>query len=173
MKKQPDFADLFHKHFGDKPSKVTYVVRQDSNRFHDLIFLESLIHDARLKREQAVIRGTRLSMQIERDCWELDLIERADYAEFYIAQARLTISPVFDIEWRFEHRVEFSPDTELWINDIWLERQAMQENDVVPVVINGFAWQCILTVHEPELKIRLQDLETPYLRSEKKSRTLR
>lgn len=41
MKRQPDFAELFQKHFGSSPSAVTYQVRQDSNRFHDLVFLNT------------------------------------------------------------------------------------------------------------------------------------
>lgn len=168
MKKQPDFPELFRKHFGVKPSKVTYQVRQDSNRFHDLVFLNSLIHDARFKREQAVLRGKRLSISLERVCWELGTVENSDCAELHIAQARLTISPVLKIEWRFEEKTEFSSNTELWLQDIWLDRQATQADDTMPIVVNGFTWQCVLTVHEPDLKIRLQDLETPYLYSERK-----
>ncbi len=168
MKKQPDFAELFQKHFGQTPAKVTYQVRQDSNRFHDLIFLNGLIHDARFKREEVILRDARLSIPIERDCWELPHVQHSDTrGEMYIAQARLTVSPVRAIEWRFEHKTEFSSDTELWIHDMWLNRQDTQADDIMPVVVNGFTWECVLTVYEPDLKIRLQDLETPYLRSEK------
>ena len=167
MKKQPDFAELFRNHFGDTPSKVTYQVRQDSNRFHDLVVLNSLIHDARFKRDQAVLRGKRLSISFERDCWELGTVEHSDCAELHIAQALLTLSPVLEIEWRFKHGTDFGSDTELWIQDIWLDRHATQEDDSMTVVINGFKWLCVITVRESELKIRLQDLETPYLYSQR------
>ena len=168
MRKQPDFVELFRKHFGDTPSKVTYRVRQDSNRFHDLIFLTSLVHDARFNRKQVVLRGTRLVIPIERDCWELPHVQHSDTSgELHIARARLTISPVRHIEWQFQHKTDFSADTELWIQNVWIDRQATQADDTMPVVINGFTWKCILTVHEPDLTIRLQDLETPHLYSEK------
>lgn len=165
MKKQPDFAALFLRHFGDVPTRVTYQVRQDSNRFHDLVFLISLIHDARFKREDVSLRGKRLSIPIERDCWELGTVQRPNGAELHLAQAWMTISPVLEIEWRFEHAAQFAPDTELWIQEIWLDRRATRADDTMPVIIKGFTWECVLTVHEPDLKIRLQDLETPHLYS--------
>jgi len=172
MKKQLNFVKLFYEHFGDTPNKVTYEVRQDSNRFHDLVFLNSLIHDARFKRESLRHRGKRLSIPIERDCWELHVQHSETSGELYIAQAQLVISPVVSIEWQFKHSVtwseeNFSPKDELWIQDIWIDRQSTQDDDNMPIIINGFTWQCNLTVLEPDLRIRLQDLECPYLHSRK------
>ena len=75
MKKQPDFRQLFYDYFGSNPKKVTYSIRTDSNRYHDLIFLKSLVHDARFKRNEIKLRGKRLIIPINRDCWELGFVK--------------------------------------------------------------------------------------------------
>jgi hypothetical protein len=98
MKKQPDFTQLFYEFFGNKPRKVQYEVRSGPCRYHDLVFLGSLIHDARFQRQKIQLRGTRLTILVNRDCWELGLTPGEEngekYSELHIADAALSISPV-------------------------------------------------------------------------------
>ncbi|KPJ73000.1 MAG: hypothetical protein AMK72_11525 [Planctomycetes bacterium SM23_25] len=167
MKKQPDFQKLFFEYFGGKPKRVTYVVRRDSNCFHDLVFLASLLHDARLKRGEVRLRGKRLSIPINRDAWELFPVTCVgDARELYTADARLTISPVVRMEWRFDADVRFDPDFELWIDDVWMDRKLSaadpKADDIRTVMIEGFGWRCVLWVLDHDLKIRLQDLQVPH-----------
>jgi hypothetical protein len=170
MKKQPDFTKLFYDYFGQTPRKVQYEVRQGPSRYHDLIFLSSLVHDARFQRENIRLRGHRLTVPINRDCWELKSIEyetaTAKYAEMHIADATINISPVEEIQWTFEHAFNFAPDRELWIHNLWLERSNF-DADKVLVTIDGVDWKCLLIVGDDDLHIKLRDNEIPYLYSER------
>ena len=160
MKNQPDFRQIFFDYFGSTPKKVTYSIRPCSYRYHDLIFLSSLIHDARFKREDIQIRGRRLIIPINRDCWELDLGGN----ELYIADASLSISPVFDLEWHFNNEMDFNPDTELWITDLSIQEES---SEVLKIVIIGHAWSLHMKAFDDDFKMKLQDLEIPYLYSQK------
>ncbi len=159
--RQPNFAALWREHFGETPSRVTYEVRRDSNRFHDLVFLTSLIHDARFKRADVRLRGKRLTIPIERDCWEL--FQGAKRGEWYVAAARLTFLPVSRLQWQFEHEAKFGPKDELWIQEVWMDHHADPSQETARVTIYGFAWRCLLTVSCTGLRIRLQDLDMPHL----------
>lgn len=168
MKKQPDFTQIFQDYFGKKPRKVQYEVRYGPSRYHDLIFLRSLIHDARFKRENMQRRGTRVTIPINRDCWELGLApgERngKKFSELHIADAVLTISPVKNIEWAFNHNIDFSPDTELWIHNMRFESNDWRY-DIINVVVDGKDWKCTLTLGEGDLQLKVKDVEIPYLYS--------
>lgn len=169
MKKQPDFKKLFHDHFGGVQQKVTYSVRSDSNRFHDMVFLNSLIHDSRFKVEKIQQRGTRLIIPINRDCWEIPLVHRdkpSPQSELHIANAQLTISPVVGITWSYRNGIKFSNKTELWIQEIWLDRQ--DNDDIRTLTLYGFDWQCAVNLKTENIMIKLQDLEIPYLYSRKR-----
>jgi hypothetical protein len=113
MKKQPDFKQLFYNYFGSKPKKVNYVVRSDSNRYHDLIFLNSLIHDSRFKRNNTKVYGKKLIIQLNRDCWELGFVKQNNNSELHIANSQLTISPFIELEWRFHNGNSAEKKTEL------------------------------------------------------------
>ncbi len=163
MKMQPDFTKLFYSYFGNTPKKVTYEIRQGPNRYYDLIFLSSLIHDARFSHINIRFNRKRLTIPINRDCWELGFIEKEKSSELHIADAILTISPVVSIQWKFNHESDFTPKTELWIQDIWIDRQSIQDDDSMTIIINGFTWKCFLTVIDDNLKIKLRDLGVPHL----------
>ncbi len=170
MKKQPDFTELFYSCFGQVPRKVQYEVRQGASRYHDLVFPNSLIHDARFVRAKIRLRGRRLTIPINRDCWELKSTiherEKDIYAELHIADAVLTISPIEDIQWTFRHTADFAGDKELWIQDLWIERNDHQD-EITKIVINGFDWKCTLRAQCDDLQIKLKDSEVPYLYSER------
>jgi hypothetical protein len=165
--RQPDFRALFYKYLSGKPRKVAYAVRPDSNCYHDLVFLASLIHDARFKRAGMHLAGKRLTIPINRDCWELGIVDRDGGCDLYVADARLTISPVLAMAWRFGNGVDRSAKVERWINDFWLEHKALgdEASETRTVVIDGFGWQCRLKMPDDDLKIVLQDIEVPCLYS--------
>jgi hypothetical protein len=168
MRKQPDFQRLFFEHFGGVPRRVAYEIREDSNRYHDMIFLTSLVHDARFRRETVRFRGKRLSIPINRDCWELGTVNHGDSCELYVANGRLDISPVVEVEWRFQYGAEFSPATELWILCLVLVHKTF---DTMELTIDGEDWACVLIVKDENLRIMLRDLEVPHLYSQSEGRT--
>lgn len=164
--KQPDFQRLFFDHFGQTPRKVTYSVRPDSNRHHDIVFLSSLVHDARFLRSSLILRGTRLTVPINRYCWELGTVDTREGKELHIADSRLTIASVKDIEWRFTHGSAMDR-AELWIGGIWLDHEA--KGNLRELVIDGYDWRCTLKLDdEQDIKVRLVDLCVPFLFSRRK-----
>lgn len=164
MKKQPDFKQLFYDYFGSKPKKVNYIVRHDSNRYHDLIFLNSLIHDSRFKRKDTKVYGKKLIIKLNRDCWELGFVEQENNSELHIANSQLTISPIIEFEWRFQNDSAAEKNTDLWIDDILIERESYA---ILKVVLEGDGWSLHVKVIYDDFKMRIQDLEVPYLYSQK------
>jgi len=166
MKDQPDFTKLFYEYFGQTPRKVHYIVRPYPHRFHDLIFLNSLIHDSRFQRNKISMRGHRLTIPINRDCWELKYTDyeknSVKYHELHIADARLSIFPVNSIRWSFNHEYDFPSDKELWIQSLWIDRKFDDEENTV-VTIHGIDWKCMMLAVDEELLIKLHDIEVPYL----------
>jgi hypothetical protein len=168
MKRQPDFTQIFHDYFGSIPQKVTYTVRWGGNRFHDLVFLNSIIHDARFKVKNIKQKGKQLTIPINRDCWEIPSVHREKpkpHIELYVADSQLAIFPVLRIDWSYQHGIDFTDKTELWIQEIWLDRQS--DDETCNLTIYGFDWKCVLQVDSDGLKIKLQDFEKPYLYSER------
>ena len=189
MRKQPDFGKVFRDYFGCVPRKITYEVRMDANLPHDLAFLSSLIHDARFKMTDVNLRGKRLTININRDCWELGM-DRPDGAlELYIADSRLSISKVLSLDWMFDGRPPVDNSTELWIRDISytsdmidsvthsvISSFAMQCPDLEDrgfecprrLALNGHFWSSHITLLDD--RIKLADKETPYLYSQGKKK---
>ena len=164
MKKQPDFKQLFYDYFGSKPKKVNYIVRPDSNRYHDLIFLNSLTHDSRFKRKDTKVYGKKLIIKLNRDCWELGFVENKNTSELHIANSQLTISPFIELEWRFQNDNAAEKNTELWIDDILIIRESYA---ILKVVLEGDGWSLHMRVMDDDFKMKLKDLEVPYLYSQK------
>jgi hypothetical protein len=88
---QPDFTKIFFDHFGGKPQKIRYELRLPPHLLRDLAFLTSLVHDARFQRKDIVYRGERLTIPINRDCWEIPITEEN---EFHIAESKLVFATV-------------------------------------------------------------------------------
>lgn len=167
MIKQPDFQKIFYNHYGGKiPRKINYEIREDSNRYHDLVFLNSFIHDARFKRNKILLHGKKILIPIERDCWELPSVEHSKTsAEMYLTLSNLIISPALSLKWKFNHRIEFTANTELWIQEIKIERLSY---DDLTIQIIGFDWECDIETNDNNLKIKLIDLKIPYILMKKK-----
>jgi hypothetical protein len=152
---QPDFTKLFFDISGGQPRKVRYVLRQGAYLPHDLAFLDSLTHDARFRRKDVRLRGNRISMRLERQCWEIDRFGR----DMYVARSELAISGVVSVRWTFHQGTHFAPADELWIRSLTLVDSWPSEN--VSLAISGSGWRCLLGSSETDLVVRLQDHEVP------------
>ena len=164
MKKQPDFNKLFYDYFGKKPKKASYSIRYHPNRYHDLIFFKSLIHDARFKRSDIKIRGKKLTILVNRDCWELGFVEHEKSNELYVANSRITISPISNVEWRFRDTDQIADESELWINDVIMWEPF--ETETIKIVLVGDSWSLHMNASDDEFKMVVYDLEVPQLYSQ-------
>lgn len=163
--KQPDFSELFSNHFGGKPKKVRYELRDGPCILHDLAFLTSLVHDARFRRKDIIAKGERLTIPINRDCWELPMTEDK---ELYIADSRLTFATVRDVKWIFIDIDESNENHELWIEYLYFDEHFRSHHkDRFGFVVSGYMWQLRFTLAQTDYAVRLQDTEVPYLYSEK------
>lgn len=68
---QLDFSELFFTFFQRFPKGVRYAVRHNCNLRHDLQFVSSLIHDAKIKLDVTTLGTGNLCLPIVRDRWEL------------------------------------------------------------------------------------------------------
>lgn len=164
--KQPSFADLFFQSLGGKPKKLSYSVRSDSNRLHDLWYLASLIHDARFPRSCAIVRRKRLRLDLRRHCWELgpQPSPRPGHADLFVSSSLLTVSPVQDIEWRFLDpgglvAEELEIDALFPAEDLWFGGDPL----AFSLVLAGIDWQCRLTCPCKSLHLSLRDTTVPVL----------
>lgn len=69
MKNQINFSNFFKQ---KAYCPLTYNLRDGANRKHDIIFLDSYIHDAILFLDNIVFKGGVLTIPLERICWELE-----------------------------------------------------------------------------------------------------
>lgn len=162
---QPDFTRIFFDHFGRKPKKVRYELRVPPYFLHDLAFMSSLIHDARFFRKDIILRGERLTIPINRNCWEIPL---AQNNELHIAKAKLTFITAQDLTWVF-HDIDIADkDQELWIDGLCInESYRTHTSDRFDFTICGHGWKLAFTLEDYINVVRLQDIEVPYLYSDK------
>lgn len=159
--KQPDFRQLFYGLSTGIPQKINYKVRLDSNMFHDIVFLDSLIHDGRFQRNQIKQSAKKLIIPIERDCWELPVKELKNGSELYTTKSILTLFPVLELKWTVDQPKETKEENEqLWINGIWVNRK---DNDQREYILSGRCWSVSMQLDHENLAINLQDLEVPHL----------
>src|SRR6187401_2032374 len=117
--RQPDFQALFFEHFGPVARRHSYELRfETSNLLHDVVFLSSLVHDARFRPEGMRRQGPRLIVDLERDTWETGGLSKPTGLH-YIA-SRLSVRGVADAEWRLR-RGPIASNEELWISTLSLE----------------------------------------------------
>ena len=80
------------------PRLIDFTCRQGPNFFHDLVFLASYIHDARIEIDGIRLRGKTLQLPMERDRWE----RFQNLGILGSIPCRLTISSVLSMSW--QHR---------------------------------------------------------------------
>jgi hypothetical protein len=170
MRKQPDFDKVFRDYFGESPKKVTYVLRHGPDFYHDIVFLCTLVHDARFCPNDLTLRGTRLTIPIKRDCWEIPLVSYSlNSGEMYFVHSRITISPVLSITWEYNVRRSFGKDVEMELQDIWLNPDIDCDTGQTSLTLAFFDCKCTIETIYNDLQLRVTDLEVPYLRSKKKT----
>jgi len=162
---QPDFTKLFFDYFGAKPKKVKYELRLPPHLLHDLVFMSSLVHDARFHIKDINIRGNKLTIPIERDCWE---IPKSKNNELHITNSKLIFTTISDIKWEFTDISKANPDKELWIEYLYIDEDfRSDESDYFTFTIAGDDWKLIFSLKQYDFTAKLQDSEIPYLYSEK------
>lgn len=159
---QPNFAQIWSKYLGGKnPKALNYSVRYDSNFFHDIVFLSSLIHDARIQKNNVKLTSKTLTLPLERDCWELGINKKK---ELHIAKTKLTISGVKELKW-----ISRKPNTEeLCLDYLWISEDFRKhDTDYFDFIFVGFNWRFKVKLDILKWSISLKDQEKPYLWSEK------
>lgn len=170
--RQPDFSRLFRETFAGSPKKISYEVRTNgSNMYHDVVFLSSLVHDARFRLADIRLKRRRLTIPLERDCWEIPFAEAGGALEPHVARAELVIEPVVKSEWMSdplrdpERSGHPTGDGEEWLLYFWMERPSFDDSDTGQVIIKCAHSKWTLTVAKEGMIVRLRDLEVPYLHS--------
>lgn len=164
---QPDFGAAFNR---KSPSKLTWTIRSASNRLHDLIYFESYLHDARLKTAQTTLLRKALSIQVNRDCWELPIKKHKRSQELYIANSLITLTNVSSYSWEFseEQRLSAQRGEDLWISAVFFDEGLRHAEEIECLIFSGWrkTWRLKVFLNESST-IKLRDLEIPYLWSEK------
>jgi hypothetical protein len=151
---QPDFQALFFSYFGPEPRRRRYELRfGTSNVHHDLVFLSSLLHDARFRRAAVRRRGNKITIPLERDTWEVGL----DLSKLHYIGSRLTIDGVESVEWRFREPIVPRVEDELWILNLSLHR-AKREDDHLRFTLVGDGWEFETLLNEDTAAVLMQDV---------------
>lgn len=66
--KQIDFNKLFKR---DWYRPLVYKIRKGANGAHDIVFLDSYIHDSTIFLNNIVFERRKIDIPLERICWEL------------------------------------------------------------------------------------------------------
>ena len=146
---QPNFTSIFREHFSSS-EKVFYRVRTSPNILHDVVFVTSLIHDARLTPNTVRLDETTLILPIDRDRWEV-----FDSNEILSCQSVLTITGVIRTNW--VGVVDLNK--ELWADYLWLD-EAYQDHDRTSFefAIVGEDWRLRIEVDNREWQFSLRDV---------------
>ena len=158
---QPDFGTWFR---ATEPQRICYEIRNDANRLHDLVYLSSYLHDARLCPSSVKLTRGCLRIRLERDCWELFEF----YQELVSVPSILEISPVVELEWRFQQAILrgllAGPAGELDITDFLIEEGANPDSTVGPILhIRGALkfWSLSVQLAPGAWKIAFRDTKIP------------
>lgn len=166
--KQPDFTKIFFDFFGSKPKKVTYIVRQGPNKMHDMQFLSSLIHDGRFKLKNIILKNKNLKIPIKRECYELPIKHEKFTFEPHITDSILSIAPVQKIEkinWNYKYIPSLTDEEEL-VKSIWVD--SPDDEGILNLTIETWRnLRLVLKIADEKMKIKLEDIEKPYLLSER------
>jgi hypothetical protein len=159
---QPDFSKLFHT---DKVAPLHFRVRSGACYVHDVQFLSSYLHDARFSLDDVMKHAKKLSIALNRDCWEFGYTKHVGSMELHIAKSRLTITPISQVRWEAADTKVF--EQELWIEKIYLGVSYWEAPDTSELIISASNAGCKLRVLIANQfgNIRLDDLEMPYLYS--------
>ena len=108
---QPDFGAAFHRRDTDP---VAYAVRNDENKFHDLFYISSYLHESLFRVSDITGSGKRVVIPVCRIRWEL--LKHLGYIENI--SSRLIVTGVRDF--KMVSRWPFPQRRKLEIRDIHL-----------------------------------------------------
>lgn len=163
-KYQPDFNAIFTDALGGPPEAIRYELRDGPCLPHDLAFLSSLLHDARVLNPGDGPNDGVLAIETNRDCWELGYTKHERSLELHIADSVLTCAGVASVSWRLGE----TPAEQPWINYLWIDR-SYREHDAeqFQLLLAGEDWECDAMLKRDEWSVELRDREIPYLWSER------
>ena len=158
---QPNFGTWFR---ATEPRRICYEIRDDANQLHDLAYLCSYLHDAKLCPSTVKRRRGCLRIRLERDCWELFEL----YQELVSVPSVLEISSVVELQWKFQQAVLrgllAGPPGELYICDFFIEDGANPDPTVGPILhIRGAIkfWSLSVQLAPRPWKIAFRDTKSP------------
>lgn len=156
---QPDFQALFFAHFGRRPRPHRYKVRfGTSNVYHDVVFLDSLVHDARLSRGSVRRQGSTVTIRLERETWEVGTLVLKGAPALHHVGSFLKIKGVSRLGWRFANS-RARAWSELSLRGAYLHPPSNSE--AYEFILDGYPWQLRLRLNEYQAGIVLQDTGTP------------
>ena len=157
---QPDFTALFYESLGGQPEPIRYKLREGPCLLHDIAFLNSLIHDARVMNPGVDVANGTLSLHVNRDCWEYGYTRKHDALELHIANASIDIAGVVSSRWIFAG----TPVVEPWIDFLWFCRSYLSHRTTnFEAILAGEHWECRLVLDREAWSLELRDEETPHL----------
>ncbi len=99
-KTPPDFTRIFFESLGGAPAAIMYPLRHAGNTVHDVVFLSSLLHDARVLNPKAQPSNGRLDVRFNRDCWELGMRQTLASAVLHVVDSVLSFAGVIAVDWK-------------------------------------------------------------------------
>lgn len=153
MKKSPpDFTKLFFDSLGGVPAPIRYPLRPGPCLLHDLTFLSSLLHDARVLNPYSNAVDGAFKMRFNRDCWELGFKNN----ELHIANLTLTCHGFRSVSWDIPEAVK-----EPWLDYLWLD-EACHTEKPFRFFLRGERWHCNVLLQKG-WSVLFEDEEKPYL----------
>jgi hypothetical protein len=163
---QPDFNAVWSNYFGSTPKPVRYELREAPDCRHDLAFLSSLIHDARVENAGRKPVDGCVTLELNRDCWELGYTKRPNCLELHITSSRLKLTGVTRSKWRLPARRRNEDDP--WISSIVFHHSYFDmHKKAFKFLLLGEEWRASFTMMKDNWSVVLEDLETPYLWSDR------
>lgn len=159
MKKQPNFTDVFFQYFASRRDPVVYELRPDANFRHDLAFVSSLLHDARILRVNKRSRR-RYEIAVERDRWEVSRDPGDPNATPVLSavESMLICSPVNGLVYTQTGDCDVI-EPERTIDYIWVTEAYFDcASKSFELVLGGQNWRICIELPKFEFSIRLKDL---------------
>lgn len=157
-KTPPDFTKIFFKSLGGAPAAITYPVRRGGNTLHDVVFLSSILHDARVLNPKAQPSNRRLDVQFNRDCWELGMRQAEASSVLHVVDSVLSFTGVIAVEWRGQAILNAEP----WLDHCWIDRHYRDYGAVeFTFFLIGDGWQCDIRLSMDDWGIEMQDQGVP------------
>ena len=129
-----------------------------SNVYHDVIFLDSLVHDARLSRASVRRQGRTVTIRLDRETWEVGTLVLKGAPALHHVRSLLRVRGVERLGWHFANS-RAKTWGELSLRGAYL--QPPSDSEAYEFVLDGYRWQLRLRLTEYQAGIVLEDMGTP------------